>query len=62
MVSSQITHSPGTSDVIKYPGFKHGGGGGGMHCDIFREGHRSSVVMSKRWNFLMIDVGRYGLQ
>ena len=39
-----------------------GGGGGGMHCDIFREGRRSSVVMSKRWNFLMIDVGRYGLQ
>ena len=33
-----------------------------MHCDIFREGHRSSVVMSKRWKFLMINVGRYGLQ
>ena len=61
VVSSQITHSPGTSDVIKYPGFEQGGGGV-MHCGIFREGHRRSVVMSKRWNFLMIDVGRYGLQ
>ena len=28
-----------------------------MHCGI-----RSSVVMSKRWNFLMINVGRYGLK
>lgn len=40
----------------------NGGGGGVMHCDILREGHRSSVVMSKHWNFLMINVGRYGLQ